>query len=341
MTTAVDEFEFFLEKSWSDGFPVVTPTEARVAAMLAGTRRGPDEVIGRIPPALETATVRVVAVHAVMAGCRPEYLPVVLGGLHHMLRDEFNLNGVQGTMHGVAPLMIVNGPYAATIGIHGGNGCFGPGFRANATIGRAIRLLLLNLGGGIAGIGSATVFGTPLRYTACVTEQLERNPWETLAQSKGYSPDDNVVTCVMAEGPRLCFDDVSQEPERLLTGIADSMSVMGSWNMHARSDMVVAMGPQHAAICAATGMTRADAHRRLIELAGRKVRDLKGGGNWRRERALAQSIGIDPDDDDCFVPAIKDPADLQLIVAGGWGPCSAVFHGWSGGSRAVHGRYKV
>jgi hypothetical protein len=309
--------------------------------MLAGTRRDPDEVIGRIPPALETATVRVVAVHAVMAGCRPEYLPVILGGLHHMLREEFNLNGVQGTMHGVAPLMIVNGPYAASIGIHGGNGCFGPGFRANATIGRAIRLLLLNLGGGIAGIGSATVFGTPLRYTACVTEQLERSPWESLAASKGYSPDDNVITCVMAEGPRLCFDDVSQEPGRLLTGIADSMAVMGSWNMHARSDMVVAMSPQHAAICAAAGMTRANAHRRLIELAGRKVRDLKGGGNWRRERALAQAIGIDPDDDDCFVPAIKDPADLQLIVAGGWGPCSAVFHGWSGGSRAVHGRYEV
>jgi hypothetical protein len=341
MATAIDEFEFFLEKSWSDGFPVVTPTEERVARMLAGTRRDPDEVIGRIPPALETATVRAVAVHAVMAGCKPEYLPVVLGGLNHMLRDEFNLNGVQGTMHGVAPLMIVNGPYAAGIGIHGGNGCFGPGFRANATIGRAIRLLLLNLGGGIAGVGSATVFGTPLRYTACVAEQRERSPWESLAVSKGYSPEDNVMTCVMVEGPRLCFDDVSQEPGRLLTGIADSMSVMGSWNMHARSDMVVAMGPQHADICAAAGMTRADVHRRLIQLAGRKVRDLKGGGNWRRERALAQAIGIDPDDDDCFVPAIKDPADLQLIVAGGWGPCSAVFHGWSGGSRAVHGRYEV
>ena len=341
MSSGVDEFEFFLEKSWSDGFPVVTPNEERVERMLAGTQRDPDEVVGRVPPALETATVRTIAIHALMAGCRPEYLPVVLGGLQLMLREEFNLNGVQGTMHGVAPLMIVNGPYAMTIGIHGSNGCFGPGFRANATIGRAIRLLLLNLGGGIAGIGSATVFGTPLRYTACVTEDPERTPWESLAVSKGYPPEENVITCVMAEGPRLCFDDVSQEPERLLTGIADSMAVMGSWNMHARSDMVIAMGPQHAAICAAGGMTRHDVHRWLIQRAGRKVRDLKDGGNWRRERALAQSAGIDPDNDDCFVPAIKDPADLQLIVAGGWGPCTAVFHGWSGGSRAVHGRYGV
>jgi hypothetical protein len=156
MSTPVDEFEFFLEKPWSDGLPVVTPTEARLQRMLTGTRRHPDEPVGTIPPAMEPATVRTVAIHALMAGCTPDYLPVVLGGLTLMLREEFNLNGVQGTMHGVAPLMIVNGPYAQRIGLHGGNGCFGPGFRANATIGRAIRLLLLNLGGGMSGVASAT-----------------------------------------------------------------------------------------------------------------------------------------------------------------------------------------
>src|SRR5688572_22253363 len=185
----IDEFEFFLSKAWSDGFPVVTPTEPRVARMLQATRRDPDELVGNIPPAMEPATVRTVAIHALMAGCKPSFLPIVLGGLALMLREEFNLNGVQGTMHGVAPLMIVNGPYATKIGLHGGNGCFGPGFRANASIGRAIRLMLMNLGGGIAGIGSATVFGTPLRYTACVTENAERTPWETLAASRGYAPE--------------------------------------------------------------------------------------------------------------------------------------------------------
>jgi len=337
----VDEFEFFLEKHWSDGFPVVTPTEARVQRMLEATRRDPDELIGHVPPAMEPATVRTVAIHALMAGCKPEYLPVVLGALELMLRDEFNMNGVQGTMHGVAPLMIVNGPYARKIGIHGGNGCFGPSFRANATIGRAIRLMMLNLGGGIAGIGSATIFATPLRYTACIAENIERSPWETLAVSMGYRADENVITCAMVESPRLSFDDVSQEPRRLLNGIADSMVAMGSWNMHARSDMVVAMGPQHAAICAEAGMSRAEVHRTLCELAGRKVRDLKNGGNWRRERALQFPIDVDPDDEDCFIPAIKDPADLHLIVAGGWGPCTAVCHGWSGGSRAVHGAYRI
>jgi hypothetical protein len=338
---AVDEFEFFLEKAWSDGLPVVTPTEARLARMLAGTRRDPDELIGNVPPAMEPATVRTVAVHALMAGCKPEYLPVVIAGLELMLREEFNLNGVQGTMHGVAPLMIVNGPYARRIGLHGGNGCFGPCFRANATIGRAIRLMLLNLGGGVPGIASATIFATPLRYTACLTENVEKSPWETLAVSRGYAPQDDVITCAMVESPRLCFDDVSEEPARLLAGIADSMVAMGSWNMHARSDMVVAMGPQHADLCARAGLSRADVYRVLCETAGRRVRDLRGGGNWRRERALALPVPVNPDDDECFVPAIKDPRDLHLVVAGGWGPCTAICHGWSGGSRAVHGKFEA
>ena len=339
MSTVIDPFEFFLEKEWSDGLPVVTPTEARVQWMLTGTRRDPDEVVGSIPPAMEVATVRTVAIHALMAGCKPEYLPVVLGGVRLILRDEFNMGGVQCTMHGVAPLMIVNGPYAQKIGLHGGNGCFGPGFRANATIGRAIRLMLLNMGGGIAGLASATVFGSPIRYTACLTEHIARSPWESLAVSRGYAPDDDVITCVMVESPRLHFDDVSTEPDRLLTGIADSMTSTGSWNMWFNSNVVVAMSPQHAALCADAGMSRADAHRRLCELAGRAQRSFKRGGNWRPERARA--MGVDPDDDDAFITAIKQPAGLHLIVAGGIGPVTAVCHGWNDSSRAVHGKYTV
>ncbi len=337
----IDEFEFFLEKPWSDGLPVVTPTEARLAPMLAAAGRLPEDVIGAVPPAMNVATVRDVALHALMAGCRPDHLPVVIAALDLMLLEPFNLNGVQGTMHGVAPLMIVNGPHAARIGLNGGNGCFGPGFRANASIGRAIRLILLNLGGGMAGVASATIFGSPLRYTACITENVERSPWETLAVAQGHRVDEDTIACAMVESPRLHFDDVSQDPERLLTGIADGMAALGSWNMHARSDMVVAMGPQHATLCAEAGMSRTDVHRWLVERAGRTVGDLRRGGNWRRERALALPIAVDPDDDRCFVPAIKHPDDLLLVVAGGWGPCTAICHGWSGGSRAVHGRYRV
>ena len=341
MTQQFDEFEFFLEKPWSDGLPVVTPTEERIAKMLSATHRSPDEIIGPIPPAMEIATVTSVATHAVMAGCKPEYLPVVLGATELMLQPEFNVNGVQGTMHGVAPMMIVNGPYASKIGIHGGSGCLGPGFRANASIGRAIRLILMNIGSGLPGISSMTVFGMPSRFTYCLTENSEYNPWESLSVSKGYGDNENVLTMAMVESPRFCWDDVSDEPERLIRGIADTMTAMGSWNMHARSDMVVAMSPQHAEICDKSGWSREYVHTRLIEVAGRTVSNLKLGGNWRRERALALPIPVDPDDSECFVPTIKNSADLQLIVAGGWGPCTAVCHGWSGGSRAVHSNYGI
>jgi len=335
----VDEFEYFLEKDWSDGFPVVTPTEERVQWMLTGTRRNPDEVVGNIPPAGELATVRTVAIHALMAGCKPEYLPVVLGGISLMLREELNLGGVQCTMHGVAPLMIVNGPYADKIGLRGGNGCFGPGFRANATIGRAIRLMLMNLGGGLAGIASATVFASPIRYTACLTEHVAQSPWESLAASRGHAPGANVITCAMVESPRLHFDDVSTEPERLLTGIGDAMTAPGSWNMWFNSDMVVAMSPQHAKLCAGSGMTRAKAVERLVDLAVRKQGQLRRGGNWRPERARA--MGIDPDDDESLIRAVKDPQRLHLIVAGGLGPVTAVCHGWNESSHFVHGTYEV
>jgi hypothetical protein len=335
----IDEFEFFLEKDWSDGFPVVTPTEERVQRMLEGTGREPNEVVGSIPPALEPASVRTIAIHALMAGCKPEYLPVVLGGTELILREEFNMGGVQCTMHGVAPLMIVNGPHAKKIGMHGGNGCFGPGFRANATIGRAIRLMLLNLGGGIAGRASATVFASPLRYTACLTENIERSPWESLAESRGYAAADDVITAAMVESPRLHFDDVSKDPERLLKGIGDAMAAAGSWNMWFTSNVVVAMSPQHAKLCADAGMSRADVHRRLCELGGRRQGDLKRGGNWRPERARA--MDVDPDDDEFFIRAVKDPAGLHLIVAGGTGPITAVCHGWNDSSRAVHGKYAV
>ncbi len=339
MEKTLDEFEFFLEKDWSDGLPVVTPTEQRVQWMLAGARCDPDEVIGPIPPAGGMATVRSVAVHAVMAGCKPEYLPVVLGGTQLILREEINMGGVQCTMHGVAPLMIVNGPYAERIGLHGGNGCFGPGFRANATIGRAIRLILMNLGGGIPGLASATVFGSPIRYSACLTEHMARSPWESLAVSRGYSDRQNVITCAMVESPRLHFDDVSTEPQRLLAGIGDAMTAPGSWNMWFNSDMVVAMSPQHATLCADAGMTRAEVQRRLCDLAVREQKNLKRGGNWRPERARA--MGLDPEDDDCLIKAVKDPDRLHLIVAGGVGPVTAVCHGWNESSRAVHGTYEV
>ena len=138
-STNQDPVEFFFAKQWSDGLPVVPPTEEKLSAMLAGTRRDPEELIGLVPPLMSPATVRAIALHAVMAGCKPEYMPVVIGALECVLEERFNLLLLQATTSAGAPFVLVNGPYAREIGLHGGMGCFGPGFRANATIGRALR----------------------------------------------------------------------------------------------------------------------------------------------------------------------------------------------------------
>src|SRR5688572_25987562 len=150
--TVQDPVEYFFAKQWSDGLPVVPPTEERLSAMLAGTRRDPDELIGLVPPLMSPATVRAIAIHAVMAGCKPEYMPVLIGAMECVLEERFNLLLLQATTSAGAPFLLVSGPYAREIRLHGGMGCFGPGFRANATIGRALRLIMMNLGGAIPGI---------------------------------------------------------------------------------------------------------------------------------------------------------------------------------------------
>ena len=332
----MDEFEFFFGKEWSDGLPVIAPTEARIAAMLQGTRRDPGEAIGQVPPGLETATVRSVAVHAVMAGCKPEYLPVLLAGVEAVLDPSFNLAGVQATLAPAAPLLIVNGPYAKKINLHGGLGCFGPGFRTNATIGRALRLILMNLGSGLPGITTMSSFSHPARFTYCIAENEAESPWEPLSATRGFDPEANVATAVAVEGPVMAWDDASADPGRLLPPIADVMSHLGCWNVWAGTDQVVAFTPQQAAICAKAGLTKADVHRRLCELAGRTVRDLKRGGQFRPSRIAAFPFPVDLDDDDFWVPTVKEPERLFVIVAGGVpGPMTAVMHGWNGTSHAV------
>ena len=341
MTEPLDEFEFFFEKPWSDGLPVVAPTEARVERMLGGARRDPGELIGLIPPAMGECTVRDAAVHAVMAGCKPEYLPVVLAGLEAVLVEEFALNGIQATMHSCAPLLIVNGPYGKRIGLHGGSGCFGPCFRANATIGRALRLILLNLGAGIPGVVSMTTFSQPSRFTYCIRENEEESPWEPLSASRGLAPDQDAVTVVACENPKLVFDDMSREPEGILTAVADAMAHLGGMNALRKTDMVLAVGPEHGNVLKKAGWSREDVSGWLCKNAGRTLGQLKRGGGWHADRVSALPMKVDLADDGFFVPTIKDPGDLVILCAGGIpGPISAVMHGWNGASKNLTRAYQ-
>ena len=337
----MDEFEFFFQKSWSDGLPVIPPTQERMTAMLSGASFGGSEIIGQVPPLMGEASVEAIAAHAVMAGCAPSYLPVVIGGLRALLEPELNLNGVQGTMHSAAPLLVVNGPYARKIGLHGGTGCFGPGFRANATIGRAIRLILMNLGGGVPISASMSTFGSPARYTYCFAENEAESPWEPLSVTRGFHRDDDVVTAVMVEAPQGYIDDYSKEPESFFVGLTDKISTMGSLNIWLKTQVVVALGPDHARMCAQAGFRKEDVHRRISKLARRPLGELKKSGYWREEMTAKWPFDVDLQDDSFLVPAIKEEDDLLLLVAGGTpGPVTAVMPGWVDGSEAVSMKYQ-
>jgi hypothetical protein len=333
----MDEFEFFFEKEWSDGLPVIPPTEARLAAMLAATRRDPDEVIGTVPPLQSEATVRAVAVHAVMAGGKPSYLPLLIAVMEAVLEERFNLTLLQATTSAGAPFILVNGPHAREIGLSGGMGCFGPGFRANATIGRALRLMMMNLGGGIPGVTALSGFGGPWRYTYCIAENEAESPWPSYASSRGFGQKDNVVTAIPLEGPVLVWDDASETPERLVVAIADMMSAIGGGNIFRQADMAVVLSPQHAEVFARAGLSRADVQALLIARAVRRLGDIKRGGIWRGAAGAARwPFKVDLGNENALVPAIGEPGDLHLIVAGGSGsPSTLVMHGITVASRAV------
>jgi hypothetical protein len=342
MTEEVDTFEHFFEMPWSDGLPVVSPTDERIAQMLGGTGRDPAEVIGEIPPANHEATIHNIAVHAVMAGCKSAYLPVVVGALEAMLIKRFNLIGIQATMFSGGPLLILNGPYAKKIGVHAGSGCFGPGFRANLTIGRAIRLVMMNLGGGIPGVSDMSTFGSPSKIAYCVRENEEQSPWPPLAADHGYKAGEDVLTVFNAEPPRLAMDDVSSKPDGVLTTIASTMSTMGSTNAYTRVNLGIVIAPDHAQILDEGGLSRDDIKRELFERARLPVGLLKRGGRYRGPKLSRWPDWVDHGDDNFMVPIVHDPDDILLFVAGGIpGPSTLVIPGWNTSSQAITTSYRT
>ena len=187
---AWDEIDtHYQERGWTDGLPIVPPTERRVHELLKQTPRDPREVVGVLPPRQGEATVEKIAVNAVMAGCRPEYFPVVLAAIEALADPLFNLDSVQATTHPVATLLVVNGPITRAIGLQAGYGSFGQGFRANLTIGRAVRLVLMNVGGGLPGSGDRATQGTPAKIAYCVAENEAESPWEPLHVEAGLPAD--------------------------------------------------------------------------------------------------------------------------------------------------------
>ena len=327
--------EYFYERGWTDGLPIVPPTEERVHAMLAGMPwRKPDEVISIVPPRMGAASMRQIAVNAVMAGCRPEYLPVIVAALQAVSEPDYGLSHRQTTTHAGAPLMIVNGPIVSTLRINCGRGVFGPGWRANATIGRALRLALVNIGGAGPGV-DASQTGHPGKYTYCIAEYEAANPWEPLHVERGFARDESVVTLVNTEAPHSMTENIQTDPDEIVRTFASCMATLGVNNLYSQGNPVLVLGIEHAQHIAAAGWSKQDLQRQLFERARQPWGLMKHRGKSKGPRFPEF---VDRSDDSSMVPVVREPGDLITIVAGGPGGKSMFLPTAGGQSLAVSKR---
>ena len=332
---AASAIELMFETGWTDGLPVVPPSEDLVRRFVGHTGRNGDELIAELPPLGGRATVERIAVNAVMAGCLPEHMPVIITSLQAMMDDRFNLRGVMCSTGIHTPLIIVNGPAAKTLDINAGYNCFGSGWRANATIGRAVKLALTNLGGAIPGETNKATFGHPGSYTYCVAEDESANPWEPLHVEMGFDPGDSTVSVFPAEAPHNVMYHAT-DPRNFLTVLADTMCTLGNVQMYVMGDTLVVIGPEHARFLSEGGWNKRDIRQFLFDNARKPVRLLRRGGPPQGDsrRGYFWPRFVDPDDDDQMVPVVRAPDRITIIVAGGaGGPHSAYLPGW--GSRRV------
>lgn len=329
----MDAIELMYQAGWTDGLPVVPPTRERVKQFTDHLGRSPDELIAEVPPLGGRATVERIAVNAVMAGCLPEYMPVIIAALQALMDERFNLRGVQCSTGIHTPLLIVNGPIARRLNINASYNCFGQGWRANATIGRAVKLILVNLGGAIPGETDKSTFGHPGNYTYCIAENQDINPWEPFHVEMGFAPTDSTVTVFPAEAPHnIMYHAVNARD--FLTVLADSMCTLGNVQMYVMGDTFVVLGPEHARILAQDKWRKRDIKQFLFEHARKPVRLLRQGGPPQGDarRELLWPRFVDPFDDAQLVPVVRRPGDIHILVAGGpGGPHSVYLPGW--GSR--------
>jgi hypothetical protein len=326
-----DDIERWFDRGVTDGLPVVPPTRERVERMLAATSRPREALVANVPPNYGRATVEKLAVNAVMAGCRPEYFPTVLAMVEAACDPAFNLHGQSGTTNATSPLVIVNGPVRARLGINCGAGVFGPGFRANATIGRTLRLVMINLGGTRAGEISMSTLGHPGRYTYCIGEHEEVSPWEPLHVERGFAREQSTVTVISGEGPFIVNDHLSRSAPQLVASLG--WSAAGVWNhksfpLYGHTLWVI--GPEHARTIGAAGWSKVQVKEYLYDTIRRPARELAPGFDGAETSRLKDLLGTAQPDD--RIPKFPSPAEIMVVVAGGTaGRFSAVVPGWMGG----------
>lgn len=324
--------DLFEAHGWGDGLPVVPPTVARVEAMVAAYPGAPDDAIASLPPRLAPATAWKLAANAVLAGCRPEYFPVIVAAIQAMSEPSFNLASIQATTGPVAPLLIVNGPIVARLGLNAGANVFGQGWRANATIGRAIRLALLHIGGGAPGVLDMATMGQPAKYSYCIAENEAANPWEPLHVERGFAPTASTVTVMGAEGPININDLASRTGIGILTTTAAVMSLIGC-NTYFPVEPLLVLCPEHAAILHRDEFTKDDIRRFIYDNARVPLSKFSKDDVADRlaKRWPKKYAGVS---DDTLVTIAERMEDITIVVAGGGGRHS-VFVPMGGLTRSV------
>lgn len=323
-------YEQFYDAEMTDGLPIVPPSRERVDRMIAATDRDPNAVLGTVPPKYGVATIENIAINAVMAGCKPAYLPVLTAAVEAMLEDEFNLYGINTTTHPAAPLIVVNGPIVNEINLNYGYNVFGQGWRANATIGRALRLVLLNVGGGTPGKMDRATHGHPGKYSFCIAENERKTPWDPLHVSRGYNEDESTVTVFGTEGPHEVNDHVSRDSGGVLSVMADVLATIGNNNaIGSRGELVCVFGPEHAETVATDGYTREDVQWFLYDYARTRLGKIRRNGpdglyDWDAIDVWGKRHRMR--DPDAAVPLVERPEDVTILVAGGAGKHSMVLH---------------
>ncbi len=317
-------------EGWGDGLPVVAPTPARVDAMLAAGSGDPNETLGVLEPRLGIITRRVVAINAVLAGCRPAVFPVVLTAVRALARPEVNLRGVNATTHPVAPLVVVHGAIVQTARFEGGTGAFGPGNRANATVGRALRLVLLHVAGARPRFGDAATQGQPSKYTYCVAENFDESPWESYASSRGVDAP-SAVTVHCGENPHNVHDqEGAGDPTLILDKIASAMSSLSLNNAPiSQGEWFVVLGPEHAYSLAKAGFDRGDISSYLFDHARIPAATFR-----RHFSELAWAPWMLASADDHALPMTAHPDNIRVMVVGGAGKHSSLIPSW-GMTRSV------
>ncbi len=321
-----DEFEFMFDQGFTDGLPVVSPTPERVLRMLAGTSRDAQEVVAVMPPNMAQVTVEKIAINSVLAGCKPEYLPVVIAAVEAVCTNEFNIHGVMATTMGASPVMVVNGPIRHHIDMNMGLGALGQGNRANATIGRALRLTIRNVGGAKPGGTERSTFSNPLKYTMCFAEWEERSCWPALHVDRGFDPEDSVVTVfAMSGGPTLILDEQSLTGESLGGSIGAATTTMLNARAYGFSQCLMVVSPEHVDTFNRDSYSKADVKRRMQEASSKTLRELGGKPGLTPD----EFAGLTDAELDERIPKFGADDDIDIVVAGSEaGKCTGFFHGW-------------